>query len=443
MPPRFLVFGNLRFDMSTRELVRVEASGATTPLPLGSRAADMLALFLQRPGDLVAKNEIMNAVWPNTTIEDSNLTVQISALRRALDAGRDGASAIATVPGRGYRFNLPVQEEAAPETPLAPAPARASGDAAVGASGATAAAADAPAGRRAGVPTWVALVGGALLVVLVAFVLHRGGFLSGPAEPPAARDAALNRIYDRGLASMRNGRLDDAIADFSEVIRQDPWKAEAYLQRGRVRRYKGDYDGTIADGGKLVELMPGSYLGYLERAHAYLAIGELDRAIADYDVALRLAPDVAESLLGRGRAYFFKGDMAKAQADLQSCAKVWPKGFLPVLWLGVVEQRGKLPGGLEAAERRFNMAMWAGPVLRMLAGEFTSAQALAAVNDKDPAEKQRQVCQVNFYAGEIALARGTRDEAARLFRLAADGCPRTYIEAPDAAFELRALGVSR
>jgi hypothetical protein len=50
----------------------------------------------------------MDAVWPNAAVEESNLTVQISALRRALDADRSGASSIQTVPGRGYRFALPV-----------------------------------------------------------------------------------------------------------------------------------------------------------------------------------------------------------------------------------------------------------------------------------------------------------------------------------------------
>jgi uncharacterized membrane protein HdeD (DUF308 family) len=50
----------------------------------------------------------MDAVWPNTAVEESNLTVQISALRRALGGGRDGASYIQTVPGRGYRFTARV-----------------------------------------------------------------------------------------------------------------------------------------------------------------------------------------------------------------------------------------------------------------------------------------------------------------------------------------------
>src|SRR5262249_47853537 len=67
-------------------------------------------LFLDRPGELITKSEIMDAVWPNMAVEESNLTVQMSALRRALGGGRDGARYIQTVPGRGYRFTPRVDE---------------------------------------------------------------------------------------------------------------------------------------------------------------------------------------------------------------------------------------------------------------------------------------------------------------------------------------------
>jgi DNA-binding winged helix-turn-helix (wHTH) protein len=117
---RSLLFDNFRFNVPTRELLRVGNEGPGTPISLGSRAADLLLLFLDRPGELVTKSEIMDAVWPNAVVEDSNLTVQISALRRALDAGRSGASAIQTVPGRGYRFTLQVagNDEGATSLPV-------------------------------------------------------------------------------------------------------------------------------------------------------------------------------------------------------------------------------------------------------------------------------------------------------------------------------------
>ena len=55
----------------------------------------------------------MAAVWPETVVEDSNLNVQIAALRRVLDEGRTEGSCIQTIPGRGYRFTAPVTRVAA------------------------------------------------------------------------------------------------------------------------------------------------------------------------------------------------------------------------------------------------------------------------------------------------------------------------------------------
>ena len=68
----------------------------------------MLGVLVERPGDLVSKDEILAAVWPGIAVEENNLTVQISTLRRILDQGRAEVSCIQTVPRRGYRFVAPV-----------------------------------------------------------------------------------------------------------------------------------------------------------------------------------------------------------------------------------------------------------------------------------------------------------------------------------------------
>ena len=78
------------------------------PVHLGSRALDILIALLERPGDLVGKDELMARVWPRTFVEPANLTVYITALRRALGDGRDGNRFLINIPGRGYRFVAPV-----------------------------------------------------------------------------------------------------------------------------------------------------------------------------------------------------------------------------------------------------------------------------------------------------------------------------------------------
>jgi DNA-binding winged helix-turn-helix (wHTH) protein len=77
------------------------------PVPLGSRALHILIVLLERPGELVTKQELMARVWPNLFVEQANLTVHISALRRTLRDGRDGNRFIINIPGRGYCFVAP------------------------------------------------------------------------------------------------------------------------------------------------------------------------------------------------------------------------------------------------------------------------------------------------------------------------------------------------
>ena len=74
------------------------------PVPLGSRALEILIVLLERPGELVSKQELMARVWPNVFVEPANLTVHISALRRTLRDGRGGNRFIINIPGRGYCF---------------------------------------------------------------------------------------------------------------------------------------------------------------------------------------------------------------------------------------------------------------------------------------------------------------------------------------------------
>lgn len=97
-------FDDFLLDLDGRALFRLEDGGELTPVSLGSRAFGILCVLIERRGEFVSKHEIMNAVWPNIAVEDSNLTVQMSALRRLLDAGRSWESCIQTSPRRGYRF---------------------------------------------------------------------------------------------------------------------------------------------------------------------------------------------------------------------------------------------------------------------------------------------------------------------------------------------------
>jgi DNA-binding winged helix-turn-helix (wHTH) protein len=101
------LFGRFRLD-PLRGLLRRDDVGDLIPVGVGSRALAVLRVLVERHGELVSKDEIMVAAWPNTVVEEANLTMQISALRRILDDGSEKGSCIQTVSGRGYRFVLPV-----------------------------------------------------------------------------------------------------------------------------------------------------------------------------------------------------------------------------------------------------------------------------------------------------------------------------------------------
>ncbi|QHN03580.1 tetratricopeptide repeat protein [Granulicella sp. WH15] len=97
-------FNGFRLDPANRLLIR---NGKEQPLP--GRAFDVLLMLLQSPGDLLTKEELLTQVWKGSFVEESNLTVAISTLRRALDEDPHDRRYIHTVARRGYRFVADVQ----------------------------------------------------------------------------------------------------------------------------------------------------------------------------------------------------------------------------------------------------------------------------------------------------------------------------------------------
>jgi TolB-like protein/Flp pilus assembly protein TadD len=78
------------------------------PVQMAPRAFDLLQVLVRRPGDLVMKDEMLAAVWPGTIVEENNLHVQASAVRKVLAEGDQHGRYLVTVPGRGYRFTAKV-----------------------------------------------------------------------------------------------------------------------------------------------------------------------------------------------------------------------------------------------------------------------------------------------------------------------------------------------
>jgi TolB-like protein/Flp pilus assembly protein TadD len=110
-PPSEYRFG--RFSLQPAEQ-RLLADGELQSV--GPRAFDVLVALVERAGLLVDKDVLLDRVWPGLVVEENNLQVQVSALRKIL-----GTNAIATVAGRGYRFALPIETGVLPRSTQPPA----------------------------------------------------------------------------------------------------------------------------------------------------------------------------------------------------------------------------------------------------------------------------------------------------------------------------------
>src|SRR5215212_4238310 len=96
---RLYGFGPFLLDPAERVLTR-----EGQPVPLTPKAFDLLVVLVENGGHLLGKKDLMEAVWPDSFVEEGNLTFTISSLRKALGEDRKEHQYIETVPRSGYRF---------------------------------------------------------------------------------------------------------------------------------------------------------------------------------------------------------------------------------------------------------------------------------------------------------------------------------------------------
>jgi lipoprotein NlpI len=166
---------------------------------------------------------------------------------------------------------------------------------------------------------------------------------------------------------------------------------------------------------------------------------ELNQIIVYYNTAIKHDPNDDDAYFHRGIANFYAGAIPQALADLSQASRLDPEYAYYALWIDIVDRRGNAASRLAQAIAHVDMTKWPAPVIRMFLGQATPAAVLAAADDPDAKTKAGQVCEANFYSAELALQQGAKAEAERLFRLAAAGCPREFVEGPAANSELAAL----
>ncbi|HET9448881.1 MAG TPA: winged helix-turn-helix domain-containing protein [Steroidobacteraceae bacterium] len=234
-PAEICQFQGYRLDLVRRQLL--DPGGA--PVPLMPKAVETLVYLVQRAGQTVSKDELLRGVWPNTVVEENNLTQNISALRRAFGEKLGEHRFIVTIPGQGYRFVAavsPVSRVAEAEPVAAAAPRR----------------------------PWAAIAAAAILVAVIAVAAWRITSVE-EAQPPASPQTIAILPFKPVVEGQRNeamelGMADSLIMELSRsphlivrpfnatrrysAVDQDP------LQAGQQLAVEAVVDGTvqIADG---------------------------------------------------------------------------------------------------------------------------------------------------------------------------------------------------
>ncbi|MDB5397976.1 MAG: transcriptional regulator domain protein [Rhodospirillales bacterium] len=208
------------------------------PLSLGAKPLNILTVLVAAGGDLVTKNELIERVWPGTVVEENALQAHISALRKVL--GEDGGR-IATVPGRGYRFDDPIEHVA-----VAGTSPELQGGASAAQHSATA--------RRQRIRPWMAALAVAAVILAVAAVSWQSVDFSSGKAVHVERYLVLPFVNRTG--DPRNENFADALTDaVSGRIGTRFWDSEVL---GHTQAFV--YKGREVDGAKLARQLDLSYI---------------------------------------------------------------------------------------------------------------------------------------------------------------------------------------
>lgn len=237
------------------------------------------------------------------------------------------------------------------------------------------------------------------------------------------------------------GRCDKAIADYSEAIRLNPGYSLAFNGRAVCEEHLGDDAQAMRDFEEAIRRDPGFARAHDNRGALFSAQGDQQRAIRDFDEALRLLPTFRRAQSDRGRALYYLGQYKDAAADFAAVVAAEPADAYSILWLALARFRmGQPPRDLAQQAKALDRTAWPFPVVAAYLGETDAGTVLAATrSDSDPSGKDHE-CEAAFYLGAKEAAGGGDPAAARiLLQRAVAVCPRWFVEAPAARFELARL----
>ena len=220
----FYEFGGFRLEASRRVLLH-----ENEPVALPPKILDTLVVLVSRHGELVEKDDLMKAVWPDTFVEEANLTVNVSILRKTLENGEPGRAFIETVPKRGYRFIAPVRmaEEQPGQQKL-----------------------DVPKARHW--YRWAAVGAASLLLIAAAILMVRTLGIGSPSATKAATAASIHTLAVLPFENFSGDATQDYVVDgLTEALVTDLAQIHSLsvISRTSVMHYKGTQQ-TVPEIGK-------------------------------------------------------------------------------------------------------------------------------------------------------------------------------------------------
>ncbi len=263
---------------------RLSLKNARGPIALGPKVVETLLALVERSGETLSKDQLLDRVWPEGFVEEANLTQNIYVLRKTL---RDGglADAIETVPRVGYRFAAPARliGQRAPRRPFAAAVAAAA-------------------------------------FVAVIFILGTSIGLSHRHAPAATVSTSGARLYEIGRyywGLRTSDGVRKSLYYFTKMVDADPGSARGYAALADANIIMGDY-------------CYGTHLPavYLARARAYA------------DKALALDPNSSEALASLGFLALDRDDVPSALADLRRAIALDASNATAHQWYGIALVRG-------------------------------------------------------------------------------------------------------
>jgi DNA-binding winged helix-turn-helix (wHTH) protein/Flp pilus assembly protein TadD len=349
------------------------------PVALGPKVVETLLALVEAPGDVLAKSVLLDRIWPEGFVDESNLAQNVHVLRKTFR--RHGmADPIATIPRRGYRFTAPVRRCAAAvaQTAVAPAFERAA----------------VSAGRRriAAALAGVGFVAASLVLVASYGFGHRG-------DAPVVLSDKSAQLYQIGRyywnLRTRDG-VRKSLVYFERVVDGNPRDARGFAALADANLAMGDYCYGTHD--------PAVYFA---RARAYAA------------KALALDPNSAEAHATLGFLALDRGDVMTARTQLQRAIALDPSYAPAHAWFGIaLLSGGDAPSGLRHLETAADLDPLAVTTTAWLASQAYASRRFgeAIVYSRQALELAPQRTDALMTLGAAYEARGDIDRAVDAFK---------------------------